>query len=193
MPGGRLPARRGAEKARNSSWSASGPTYSRAGLWLAIAAVVFGLAASEAFATLPPKPQTWLFGPSPVWTKGTASPVFHPLSTPIDVRRVRDFTIFTEMSESSGRCQIRPAVRQSVDGQQWTASVALVDEYVTLDGRASASPPLRIDVVLSRPSPQWIQFGVEVSNTSGTGLQLCNAAIQVEPVRLPGSGAAGDE
>ncbi len=41
----------------------------------------------SAYATIPRTKGAWLFGPSPVWTDGTTSPSFRPLSDPMCPRR----------------------------------------------------------------------------------------------------------
>ena len=133
----------------------------------------------EAMATLRRTPGSWLFGPRPVWTDGTTSPTWHALSEPLSSAGMINVRVSTELDESSGNCKIRPALRWSNDGVAWDADVAIVTTYRSTVGIDYGSGYVDI-TALGRPKP-WVQFGVEVANTTGTRVELCAATVLVDP------------
>ena len=146
--------------------------------WLA-AALFFFLVCSPAWATLRRTPGSWLFGPRPVWTDGTSGPTWHALSEPMSSAGLINLRVSTELDENSGNCKIRPALRWSNDGVAWDADVAIVTTYRTTVGIDYGSGYVDI-TALGTPKP-WVQFGVEAANNSGTRVEICLAAILVDP------------
>ena len=149
----------------------------------AFVGAVFTLFASLALvptadATIPPLRQTWLFGPSPVWTKATGLAIFHALSAPIESRFLTSFRVSFELSESSGTCKIRPALRYSQDGTSWSPATALRKDFLSEEKIVWGDAYFEPGKLLPAPLPKFVQFGVEVS---GTGMNLCNATLRVEP------------
>lgn len=144
-------------------------------------AVLFALLLSigSAYATIPRTKGSWLFGPSPVWSDGTTSPSFRPLSDPIQAKGLLNVRVSTEMSEDSGNCKIRPALRYSNDGINWDASKDIVAGYRTTEGIDWGTT--YIDISAGTTPRAWVQFGVEVANESGSAINVCNATLRVEP------------
>ena len=145
-----------------------------------VAAIVACLVAPlDGWATLRRTPGSWLFGPSPVWTDGTTGPTWHALSAPMSSAGMINVRVSTELDETSGNCKIRPALRWSNDAVAWDADVAIVTTYRSTVGVDYGSSYIDI-TALGTPKP-WVQFGVEVANTSGTRVELCAATVLVDP------------
>lgn len=85
--------------------------------WLGISLTLLALVATPAArATLVDAPGAYLLGPKAVWTDGTSTPLFHPLSRPMSSAGLNDARVSTSMEQDSGNCKIRPALRYSNDG-----------------------------------------------------------------------------
>jgi hypothetical protein len=129
--------------------------------------------------TLRRTPGSMLFGPAPAWATNTTE-VFFPLSDPMPSAGMISVRVTTAVTQRTGFCQIKSALRYSSDGVGWATAVAIVDTPVDPQN----SPLFDDDYVditaLGSPRP-WIQFGVLVSNSEGTGISLCNATLLVEP------------
>lgn len=141
---------------------------------------------APAFATIPRVRGSWLFGPAPVWTDGTTSPAFRPLSEPLESKGLLSVRISTEMSEDSGNCKIRPALRYSNDGVGWDAAKEIVAGYRTTEGIDWGTTYIDITQLAGTTPRAYVQFGVEVANEAGSAINICNATIRVEakePVR----------
>ena len=116
------------------------------------------------------------FGPAAVWTGGsTTVPVFHPLSPPIASAGLLYARFAVQMTQDSGDCQLRVAVRYSNDGVAWDASKDVGGAYVTTD--APQFGTTYVDLMgLAGTSPRaWIQYGVEAENRSGATVALCSS------------------
>jgi hypothetical protein len=87
--------------------------------------------------------------------------------------------VSTGLSQSSGNCKIRPALRWSNDGVSWDNDSVIVTTYRSTEGTDFGNTYLDI-TALGTPKA-WIQFGVEAANTAGTNINLCNATLLVEP------------
>lgn len=138
------------------------------------------LLALPAEATLRRPPGAWLFGPRQVWTDGTTSAFFHPLSDPVASAGLLGARISIEMSEDSGYCKMRPAIRYSSDGVTWDGSNPADASWRTTNGIVPGTA--YVDLTALGTPKSWVQFGVEVANDAGgSGFQFCNAALLVEP------------
>jgi hypothetical protein len=83
------------------------------------------------------------------------------------------------MSEDSGNCKIRPALRYSNDGITWDASKDIVAGYRTTEGIDWGTT--YIDISVGTTPRAWVQFGVEAANESGSVINVCNATLRIEP------------
>lgn len=132
-----------------------------------------------AHATVRKVPGAWLWGPKAVWSDGTASPMFHPLSDAIDTGNVTFARATIEMDQDTGNCKIRPAVRYSDDGIAWGAPAAISAGYRTTIGIDYGTT--WVDLTSLTTAKNWVQFGVEVANDGGSGIHHCNATLMIQP------------
>ena len=143
------------------------------------ALLVFASVHPEAGATIRRTPGSWLFGQRTVFSDGTATPIFHPLSEPMSSAGIINVRVSTELAETSGNCKLRPALRWSDDGIGWGSASAIVATYRTTTGIDYGSAYVDI-TALGTPKP-WVQFGLEVANTTGSRVEVCNGALLVDP------------
>lgn len=154
-------------------------------LSIALGTLVFGLLSataleSSSWATLRRLPRTWFFGPQPVWTLGTTSTVFHPMSEPMESAGLLEVRAAYELSQDSGDCELRPALRYSDDGVSWDASKPIHTAYQNGNGTIPAT--VYVDITqLATTVRSFVQFGVEAKNGSAGAIQMCSATIRVEP------------
>ena len=152
----------------------------------ALTLATLGLVMStSAFATLPTTPGAILTSPKATWSKGSTSTwVFHPLTPKMASMSMVAFRISTEMSQDTGACEMRPAVRFSDTGLDWDASQNVHTSTAALIADGVSYPtggPVGLGTLLNPKA--FIQFGVEVKNQSGTSTEMCNAQIRVEVER----------
>ncbi len=147
--------------------------------WARVLPVCLLLLSFTAEATIRRTPGSWLFGQRTVFSDGSASPIFHPLSEPMSSAGIINVRVSTELAETSGNCKLRPALRWSDDGIGWGAASAIVATYRTTTGIDYGSNYIDI-TALGTPKP-WVQFGLEVANNSGTRVEVCNGALLVDP------------
>lgn len=128
-------------------------------------------------------PRSWLFGPQTVWTDGTATPTFHPMSEPIESAGVINVRTTFEMEQNSGNCKVRPALRFSNDGTTWDTEQEYPDDasYRTTNGITWGSVYTDITVVTNAAPRAYVQFGVQAANTSAGAIQLCSVTLRIEP------------
>jgi hypothetical protein len=141
--------------------------------------LLVGSFASPAAATIRKVPGAWLWGPRSVWTDGSANPMFHPFSDAIDTGSVTFARVTIEMDQDTGFCKIRPALRYSSDGINWDAPAAISATYRTSIGIDYGT--VWVDLTALATAKNWVQFGVEAANDSGSALNLCNASLMVQP------------
>ncbi len=140
--------------------------------------VFFALPAS---ATLPRTPGSWVFGPTAVWTDGTTTGIFHPLSAPMPSAGVRLVRVSLEMSQDSGNCKMRPAFRYSNDGIAWDTHKDFGFGYRTSPGIDWGDTYVDISQFVGFPPRAYVQFGVEVANEGGSAINICNAMLRIDP------------
>lgn len=114
-----------------------------------------------------------------MFSDGSANPIFHPLSEPMSSAGIINVRVSTELAETSGNCKVRPALRWSDDGIGWGSSSTIVATYRTTTGIDYGSSYVDI-TALGTPKP-WVQFGLEVANSSGTRVEVCNTSLMVDP------------
>ena len=144
---------------------------------VAILTLLMTLSAT-AYATIRKVPGAWLWGPRAVWTDGTGTPIFHPFSDAIDTGSVTYARVSIEMDQDTGNCKIRPALRYSSDGISWDAAVAISASYRTTAGIDYGTA--WVDLPGLATAKNWVQFGIEAANESGSDINHCNAALMVQ-------------
>lgn len=128
---------------------------------------------------------SWFYGPSPVWTDGNdASPyLFTPLSEPLSAAGMINARVSYQLSEDSGACQLRPAVRYSDNGVDWDVQKEIYTGAASWqNGNNVKYQTSYVDLTsLGTTARAFMQFGVEANNDTGVGtIQLCNATLRVE-------------
>ena len=144
---------------------------------LMIVAVVASV--STAWATIRRVPGAWMWGPKSVWTDGSASPMFHPFSEAINAGSITNVRVSIEMDQSTGQCQVRPALRFSSDGITWDSPNYIISTYRSTAGIDYGT--VWVDITSLATPKNWVQFGVEAANSPGTDIELCNASLMVQP------------
>lgn len=137
----------------------------------------------SAWATLRRLPRTWYLGPQAVWSDGTTTGMFHPMSEPMESAGLIEVRAAYELGQDSGDCELRPALRYSNDGVSWDASKAIHSTWQDGDGTTQATTYVDI-TQLGTTVRSFVQFGVEVRNGSAGDPEHCNATIRVEPKEL---------
>lgn len=149
-------------------------------------AVVLGLT-SDAAAVDPllrRSPGAWFYGPTAVWTDATAGGafMFHPLSEPIPSAGLLGVRVSYQLSEDTGSCQLRAALRYSDDGINWETPKEIYTAWQ--DGNGVKYQQDYVDIIaLSQTPPRtWVQFGVQTDTDTGVNaVHFAKAAIRVEP------------
>ncbi len=158
-------------------------------LALAAATLVLALflAPASSEATIPRTRGSWLYGPHAVWSTGSTSTwVFHPLSEPVSAGGLTEARFSWEMTENSGSCKARVAVRYSNDGIAWDTSKE-VGSWQTTAGPFWGSTYVNLLTLGGGNVPMaFVQFGVQVQKDSGSAIQLCNITLRVEPMERVG-------
>jgi hypothetical protein len=148
---------------------------------LVLVAVALGAmtASSDAFGTIPRVGSSLLIGPKAVWTNGTTTPMFHPLSDPIAAGQFPAFRLALEMDQDTGDCELDTVARYSNNGVDWDAPQAVGGGWLTSSG-IQYDTAFVDQATLTNPRA-YIQFGVEARNGSGANpIQMCNATLRVE-------------
>lgn len=123
-------------------------------------------------------------GPLTVWTqKSNSTYLFHPASPPESTPKWRDVRGSIENRASSGAISTRIAYRLSNDGTTWEAPLALYrspnnPQVQTNDGTAYGSG--FVDLSSDLQGKQWIQWGVEAINSSGTTTELATVTVKLD-------------
>lgn len=142
----------------------------------------FALTAPADADTLRRLPRTWLWGPTPTWTNGTTTtPIFFPLSDPMESSGLISVRVSIEMGQDSGNCKMRPALRYSDDGVTWDPAKEIVAAYRTTEGTDYGTTYIDITGLAGTTVRAFVQFGVQVVNEAGAARENCNATIRVEP------------
>ena len=141
----------------------------------------------SAFATDPllrRTPGSWLYGPTPVWTDGNAGTpyMFHPMSETIAQGTTHLVRVSYQVSENTGNCQIRPAIRFSDDGVNWETPKELYTAWQSGNNVTYTQDFVDINSLTSTSPRAWMQFGVQTDNTSGASVNFCKATLRIEHV-----------
>ncbi len=127
-------------------------------------------------------PPAMLLGPQAVWANG--SQMFHPLAGPMASANMTSLRVSYELSQDSGDCKLRPAVRFSGDGVTWGSVKELDSTWLIQDAVRYGEDFVDLLSLTSTPPKSWLQLGVQVANESGGALTVCNATLRVESKRL---------
>lgn len=139
------------------------------------------IGAAQAGPVLRPAAGARFFGPLSVWTAGsTSTPIFHPLSPPLPSAGVVSGRFAVQMTQDSGDCKLRAAVRFSNDGVTWDAAKEVSVTYVTDDTVQYNTAYVDLLALAGTPARSWLQYGVEVVNRTGATVALCNGALRVD-------------
>jgi hypothetical protein len=155
---------------------------SRYGLGALAALGLLCIATSAMAATLLRRtPGSRLAGPVAVWTDGTTTPVFHPMTEPIATAGLVSVRVSFQLSEIAGPCRIRPALRFSNDAVTWAGDVALDATNLPYTGINQVVYGTGYIDTMSLATPgAWVQFGVQAANASAGAVGLCNATLRIE-------------
>lgn len=128
-------------------------------------------------------PGSMVFGPRAVWTNGTTTAIFHPLSDAMPTASMTDVRVAFALSELYSNCRIRPAIRFSSDGVNWDTAAPIDStnlDYVTTEVITYGSQYIDITGIAGTSDKGWVQFGVQAANTGVTNAGFCNATLRVE-------------
>lgn len=117
-------------------------------------------------------------GPSAVWTNKTNDTwLFHPLCPAESAMGMNFVRITMEVGQSSGLIKARPCVRYSDDGVTWggAATIDATNMTQTNDGTKYGT---WIDIQSGQKN--FAQFGVEVTDSSGTATELANVTLRID-------------
>ena len=145
-----------------------------------VGAAAIGPHSAHAGAVLARSPGSRMLGPTPVWTvKDVTTVVFHPMGAPMPSAGLVNVRVALQISEISGTCRARPALRFSNDGLNWNSDVAIDTTWVTTDTPVYGTS--YVDILALATPGAWVQFGVQAANASiSTGTGLCNATLRIE-------------
>lgn len=146
-----------------------------------LAGVIFASPA-RAGAVLARSAGSRILGPTAIWTNNTTTPVFHPMGAPVPSAGLVNVRVGFQITEISGPCRARPALRFSNDGVNWNADVAI--DATNLNYDTSGNPvygTAYVDILGLTTPGAWVQFGMQAANaTGGTGTGFCNATLRIE-------------
>lgn len=148
-----------------------------------LVALLFTCTAVSAEELLRRSPGSWLYGPVALWTVGSTSTVtFFPLSEPMRSSDVNAARFAWQMTQDSGDCKLRGAVRFSNDGVNWEAAKSVDAQYSDANDEVVWKTAfIDLTSVTDAPPRTFIQFGLQTVNRSGSAIALCNGTLRVEP------------
>lgn len=145
-----------------------------------------GIAADEqAGDSLPDVPGAWRYGPDVVYSKGSSTDwMFHPMSRAIGVAEVTAIRVSMKLDQDSGGCAARPALRFGDDGLTWDNAKEIDTNFFNAPGIVYGGA--YVDILGLGTAPRnYVQFGVQVRNTSGSNLEFCKATLAVQVKQSP--------
>ena len=142
-----------------------------------------GVPDADAADILRKTPGSWFYGPETLYTSSTnATTLFFPLSQPISTAGMLDARFSYQMSQDSGDCKLRAAVRYSNDGVTWDEHKEVNSEYADATDEIIWGTTYVNLMTLAGPTvPRaWIQFGLETKARSNSAVAGCRGALRVE-------------
>lgn len=126
----------------------------------------------------------YLFGPEVIWTDGTGTEVFHPLSDPMPSANLAYARVQFEVSEATGTTNLRAksALRYSPDGVNWDTAQPINSTPLQGSGIQPGTTFVDLTALAGVTPKAWVQFGVLAKNNSGSTYELALAALLVEPM-----------
>lgn len=125
------------------------------------------------------KKESLTLGPIPAWTvKSTTNWNFFALSPPMSSSGVINVRVSFEMANNSGDCKIRPVLRMSNDGVTWDSPVAIGTATLSDDGTTYGA--VFENMATTTTAKQLVQFGIEVQNATGSGVELCLVSMRID-------------
>lgn len=144
--------------------------------------IVVALAGTAIAGTIRHPPGSYVFGPETVWTDGTVTDIFQPLSDPLPSAPLVSARIYLEITEASNaNLRTRPALRYSADGVTWDASQPINTTYVTGGGTQAGTSFVDLTTLAGVTPKAWVQFGVQVKNNTAGVYEIAHTALIVEP------------
>ena len=128
-------------------------------------------------------PGSWFYGPETLYTSATlANTLFFPLSQPISTAGMLEARFSYQLTQDSGDCKLRAAVRYSNDGIGWDEHKEVNSEYADLTDEIIWGTGYVNLMTLAGPTvPRaWIQFGLETKARSNSAVAGCRGALRVE-------------
>lgn len=126
----------------------------------------------------------FFWGPRAVWTDGTTTAIFHPMSEVMTANTLTGVRVSFQLAEPNGStCRIRPAIRFSNDGVTWDPPQALDATnlpYATNEVPVFGTAYVDINSVPSATARSWVQFGIQAANASAGSASTCNATLRLE-------------
>ncbi|MCA9297570.1 MAG: hypothetical protein KDA28_00805 [Phycisphaerales bacterium] len=118
-----------------------------------------------------------------VWTDGTTTAIYHPLSPVLETTEVETVRLALEMSQYTGNITMNAAYDLSDDGCDWDTPVIIQDTnsqpFVDADGIDQST--LFVDIATSGTNAKrYMRFGVLALKTSSDTLSVCRASLQVD-------------
>ncbi|GDX83012.1 hypothetical protein LBMAG42_48230 [Deltaproteobacteria bacterium] len=152
-------------------------------LLAALLAVVVTLTGTVALAGTPRRPPgSYTFGPVAVWTDGTVTDVFQPMSDPMPSASLVSARIFLEITEATAtNLRTRPALRYSADGVGWDAAQPINTAYVSGNGVQAGTTFVDLTTLAGVTPKAWVQFGVQVKNNAQGNYEIAHTVLLVEP------------
>lgn len=152
---------------------------------LLVSMIALAMGTARASEILRRTPGSWLYGPEPLYTvigAGPASVVtFFPMSDPVGTAGLLGARFSYQMTQDSGDCKLRPAVRYSNDGVNWDTPKEVNATYATNETPIYGTAYVDLMTLMNTPPRAYIQFGLQTLNRSTTTNAFCRGTLRVEP------------
>lgn len=128
-------------------------------------------------------PGSIMLGPLAVWTDGTTTAIFHPMSEVMNSAEFTSMRIAFQLSELSGPCRLRPAVRFSNDGIGWDNAAPIDSQnlaYINTETITFGTAYVDVTAIAGTTFRSYMQLGTQLANASAGATGFCNATMRVE-------------
>ena len=109
-------------------------------------------------------------GPSPVWSQGNSTGLFHPLTGPLNSGGVQWARLSLMLGQSSNKISVRAGLQYSDTGDDWDTAEEIGPAYTASDGEVFGSSFEDLTAVGTRKL--FVRFGVFAKNTSDSEIEL---------------------
>jgi len=107
---------------------------------------------------------------------------FFPLSEPMSSTGLTNARFSWQMTQDSGDCKLRPAVRFSNDGASWDTAKEVTTTFATDETAIYGAVYVDLMALANTTPRSFIQFGLQTLNRAGTANAFCQGAMRVEPL-----------